>query len=298
MFRPILICAGLVMAGLGNAAAGGEDAPSQSAPSQSAIAQSSAAQPAAVAPQAEQALREQTLPSPKEWLAKRQAEFEAYEISLEAEKPRKLVLESRSLLNWSNAERGADVGAVFLWTDRGRPQLIACAFGRDKLLRHEFHSLSTEPIVAQRGGEAVHRFGPGALLQDLPAAPGAGEAVPPAKQRALRLTQMRRQAERFRVVMGGKQPAEMRQLTQPIYRTPAELEDDIALFAFVQGTDPECLLMLEATSEGKWRYGVMRQTKWPLKVELDSKEIADFHSLGRTPAESPFFVLKPPSAVE
>jgi len=242
---------------------------------------------------------EQSQPSPKEWLAQRQAEFEAYEISLEAEKPRQLVLESRSLLNWSNAERGADVGAVFLWTDRGRPQLIACAFGRDKLLRHEFHSLSTEPIVAQRGGEAVHRFGPGALWQELPAAQGAGEAVPPpAKQRALRRTQMRRQAERFRVVMGGKQPAEMRQLTQPIYRTPAELEDDIALFAFVQGTDPECVLMLEATSEGKWRYGLMRQTKWPLKVELDSNEVADFPSISRTPAESPFFVLKPPAAAE
>jgi hypothetical protein len=96
--------------------------------------------------------------------------------------------------------------------------------------------------------------------------------------------------------MGGKQPAEMRLLTQPVYRTPAELADDVALFAFVQGTDPECVLMLEATADGKWRYCVTRQTKWPLRVELDGNEIADFHSLGRTPAESPFLVLKPPSA--
>ena len=281
------------MACVGNAAATAEEAPVQPVAAQPAAAQQSTTQPRAEQPQAEQAL-----PSPKEWLAKRQAEFEAYEISLEAEKPRKLILESRSLLNWSNAERGADVGAVFLWTDRGLPQLIACAFGRDKLLRHEFHSLSTEPIVAQRGGEAVHRFGSGAMWQQLPAALGAGEAAPPAKQRALRLTQMRRQAERFRVVMGGKQPAQMRLLTQPVYRTPAELEDDMALFAFVQGTDPECVLMLEATAEGKWQYCLTRQTKWPLKVELDGKEVADFPSLGRTPAESPFFVLKPPAAAE
>jgi hypothetical protein len=289
MLRPIFICAGLVLAGLGSASARAEDAPAQTA----------AAQQSTTQPQAEQAPPEQALPSPKEWLAERQAEMEAYEISLEAEKPRKLVLQSRSLLNWSNAERGADVGAVFLWTDRGRPQLIACAFGRDKLLRHEFHSLSTEPIVAQRGGEAVHRFGPGIAWQELPAAPGAGEAAPPpAKQRALRLTQMRRQAERFRVVMGGKQPVEMRQLTQPVYRTPAELEDDEALFAFVQGTDPECVLLLQATAEGKWQYCLTRQTKWPLKAELDGKEVADFLSIGRTPPESPFFVLKPPSAAE
>jgi hypothetical protein len=253
-----------------------------------------AAQPS----EAEQAQPEQSQPSPKEWLAERQAEMEAYEILLGAEKPRTLVLESRSLLNWSNAERGADVGAVFLWTDRGRPEMIASAFGRDKLLRHEFHSLSTEPLVARRGDEEVHRFGPGVAWQELSAEPEAGKARPPAKQRALRLTQMRRHAERFRVVMGGKQPVEMRLLTQPVYRTPAELEDDLALFAFVQGTDPECVLLLQATAEGKWQYCLTRQTKWPLKVELDGVEITDYRSLSRTPAESPFYVLKPPAAKE
>jgi hypothetical protein len=272
MLRPILICAGLAMASLGSAAA----------------------QPSA----ADQALPEQTQPSPKEWLAERQAEMEAYEISLGAEKPRKLELESRSLLNWSNAERGADVGAVFLWTDRGRPEMIASAFGRDKLLRHEFHSLSTEPLVARRGEVEVHRFGPGIAWQELSADPAAGKAAPPAKQRTLRLTQMRRQAERFRVVMGGKQPVQMRLLTQPVYRTPAELEDDLALFAFVQGTDPECMLLLQATAEGKWQYCLTRQTKWPLKAELDGKEVTNFLSISRTPAESPFFVLKPPAAAK
>jgi hypothetical protein len=262
MLRFILIWAGLTVAGLANAglAAGAEEPPSQ--------------------PEA----------SPKEWLAERQAEFEAYEFSLGAEEPRKLTLESRSLLNWSNAERGADVGAVFLWTDKGRPQLIACAFGRGELLRHEFHSLSTEPMAAERGADSVHRFGPGIAWQELPAAPAAS------KQRALRLTQMRRQAQRFRVVMGGKQPSEMRLLTQPVYRTPAELEADVAIFAFVQGTDPECVLLLEATAEGKWRYAVTRQTNWPLEVELDGNQIADFPSISRTPPESPFFVLKPPGA--
>lgn len=263
MIRYVLIWAGLTLAGLWNAgaAARAEDPPA--------------------APEA----------SPKEWLVERQAEFAAYEFSREGGEPRKLLLESRSLLNWSNAERGADVGALFLWTDKGRPQLIACAFGREKL-RHEFHSLSTGPIAGQRDAKAVHRFGPGLAWQALPDAPA------PAKQRTLRLTQMRRQAERFRVVMGGKQPAEMRLLTQPLFRTAAELADDVALFVYVQGTDPECVLLLEATAEGKWNFALTRQTKWPLFVELDGNQVADFRSLGKTPAESPFVVLKPPSAVE
>ena len=278
MFRSILISAGLAFAGsltaVGTARA--QDPPAAAQPADSIPAQA----------------------SPKEWLEERQAEFGEYDFQLDAPEPRKLTLESRSLLNWSNAERGADVGAVFLWTDKGRPQLIACAFGRDKL-RHEFHSLSTETIAAARGEAAVHRFQPGIAWQELPAQHADGvTAPPPAKQRALRLTQMRRQAERFRVVMGGKQPSEMRLLTQPVFRTAAELEDDVALFVFVQGTDPECVLLLEATAEGKWQYALTRQTKWPLKVELDGNEVADFPSLGRTPAESPFVVLKPPSAVE
>ena len=132
---------------------------------------------------------------------------------------------------------------------------------------------------------------------ELPAA-GDTPLPPPAKQRTLRLTQMRRHAERFRAVMGGKQPAEMRLLTQPVFRTPAELEDDVALFVYVQGTDPECVLLLEATAEGKWRYAVTRQTKWPLFVELDGNQVADFPGIGRVPAESPFVVLKPPAAAK
>ena len=148
MFRFILIWAGLAIAGLWNAGsiAGAEDPPAE--------------------PEA----------SPKEWLAERQAEFAAYQFQLEAPEPRMLTLESRSLLNWSNAERGADVGAVFLWTDKGRPQLIASAFGREKL-RHEFHSLSTEPIAGRRGEKAVHRFGPGIAWQELPEAPVGCQAA-------------------------------------------------------------------------------------------------------------------------
>jgi hypothetical protein len=228
----------------------------------------------------------------KEWLEQRQAEFKEYAFHAEAAEQRKLALEPRSILNWSNAERGADLGAVFLWTDNGWPQLIACAFGQGKYLRHEFHSLSTETLVAENQGKEIHRFAPGVTWRELAGAP------PAAKQRALRLAQMRRQAERFRVVMGGKEPAEMRLLTQPVFRSPAELDDDIALFVFVQGTDPECVLLLQATAEGAWQYALTRQTKWPLKIELDASEVAEFPSVGRTPPGSPFRVFTPPAAEE
>jgi len=80
---------------------------------------------------------------------------------------------------------------------------------------------------------------------------------------------MRRQAERFRVTIGHKDWAETRLLPQPVFRSPESVSGDVAVFVFVQGTDPECALLLDATLEGEWRYGLARQTKFGLKVELD-----------------------------
>ena len=139
----------------------------------------------------------------------------------------------------------------------------------------------------------MHRFQPGIEWRNLSSAP------PAAKGRALRLAQMRNQAKRFRVIMGDKEPAEMRMLTQPVFRSPVESESDVGLFAFVQGTDPECMLLLDATTDGTWRYALTRQTKWALKVELDGQQVAEFASVGRNAGgQSPFLVLKPPAAEE
>jgi len=236
----------------------------------------------------------------KEWLAERTAEFESYRFELEGPKPKTLTMETRSLLNWSNAERGTAVGAVFLWTYEGRPEMIACAFGRGKSLRHEFHSLSTQPIMAELAGTRVHRFKPGIEWHEL------ADAPEPAASRALRLAQMRRQAERFRATffvlrpMGNKEPAETRLLTQPVYRWPASTATDGAIFLFVQGTDPECALTLETTAEKKWRYALTRQTKSALKADLDDKPVLELPAFWQQPAdaESAFFVLTPPAAKE
>lgn len=230
--------------------------------------------------------------SAKEWLQARQAEMAQYEFTVADQSSHRLKLEPRSLLNWSNAERGADVGAVFLWTRQGRPLMIACAFGRDRTLRHEFHSLSEGSLTGLREGGEFHRFDPGLSWQKLPDAPAA------AKERPLRLAQMRRQAQRFRVVMGIRDAAEMRLLTQPVFRSPADSDEDIGLFVFVQGTDPECVLQFRVTAEGMWQYAITRQTKWPLRVELDGKQVAEYLSIGKTPDGAPFFVLTPAAAKE
>jgi hypothetical protein len=235
-------------------------------------------------------------PSADEWLKQRQAEFAEYRFSRDlAGKPAELKFQSRSLLNWSNPERGSGTGGLFLWTADGRPQMISCAFEYQGSVKHEFHSLSSEAIDARRGDKDVHRFGPGLEWHDLADVPA------PAGQRPLRLAQMRRQAARFSVAVGlNKGWSETRLLPQPLYRTPADVEGDLGLFVFVQGTDPECVLLLEATAEKTWRYSLTRQSKWKLRAQLDEKEVWQVDPSPRPGAEprSPFLVLSQPPAEE
>jgi hypothetical protein len=216
------------------------------------------------------------------WVEGRRIELQQYEFRREARMHTSLKMEAASLLNWTNPERDAAHGAVFLWTDQGRPQMIACAFEWNDRRNHEFSSLSQDSIAVELRGAPTHRFGPGVEFKVLPGADA------PVAQRALRLTQMRRMAERFRVTAG---KSETRLLTQPVFRSPPELADDVAVFLFVQGTDPECTLVLEATEKKEWRYALARQTKWGLKVLLDDESVWEAMPTNKAKEDSPFVVI-------
>jgi hypothetical protein len=245
---------------------------------------------------------EPPLPDRKEWLAQRAEEFASYQIDIEGARPKSLKLEPTPILDWSNPERNTLFGATFVWTYEGRPELIGSAYGRAQYLRHEFHSLSTEPMVAKQSGSQVHRFQPGIEWRELAGGPE------PAASYALRLTQLRRQAERFQMMMIFRRPREvhhpLRMLPRPIYRSPASAVDEVALFVFVQGTDPECVLLLEANSDKTWRYAFARQNEASLQADLDGKQVLDMPPHQPLPgsglpppgSESAYFTVRPPEA--
>ncbi len=216
---------------------------------------------------------ESELPDRKEWLTQRAGEFASYRFEIEGALHRPLVLEATPILDWSNPVRVTFFGATFVWTYQGRPALIGSAYGRGKYLRHEFHSLSTEPIVGERLGNWAHRFPPGIEWHDLEGTPE------PAASYASRLTQMRRQADRFQMTMIIRRPTEshysLRLLTQPVYRSPESSPNEVALFVFAQGTDPECVLLLEAKTDKTWRYAFARQNEASLVADLDGKQVLD-----------------------
>ena len=115
-------------------------------------------------------------------------------------------------------------------------------------------------------------------------------AIAPVESAALRLAQMRRLAQRFRLRVLRANPLEARLLTQPLLRyvNPDAGSRDGAVFAFVEATDPEVFLMLEvrpddAHPKGRWQFSLARMTSQPIEVHLDDRLIWAVPSYYRTP---------------
>jgi hypothetical protein len=207
-----------------------------------------------------------------------------FEIEVAGDAKRKLMPGKQPILRWSNPVRdNLNDGVIFLFFEGERPRGVVTVWAdspqadlaHGKLWR-EFVSLSGEPLVCQREGAELWSPRTGGVV-DQP----FKDAPPPAAKPAQRLTQMRDLARRF-VAANYKMDVrnELRLLTQPLYRYAKEDGDilDGALFAFVEGNDPEVLLLLEAVSAngGKshsWHFSMARMTGYRVSANLDGREV-------------------------
>jgi hypothetical protein len=172
-------------------------------------------------------------------------------------------LQRQPILKWSNPAAGSIHGNVFLWTQAGRPLAAGSVyqwFSPFTHRSHEFISLATKPLRAQLNGTDVWKPAEaGVTLTALAGTP------PPAATPVQRLIQMRsllREFSAIKVARDGEQQ-ELRALTQPVYRytTGDASIIDGALFVFVQGTDPEVWLILEAHERDgreQWEFAAAR----------------------------------------
>ena len=175
-----------------------------------------------------------------------------YEIWLGSERDRTLQLLEAPILQWTNPVGGRDAqGEIFLWTDRGRAEAIVSIY---KMLDYsksyyyedrEFCSLAKGPLVAETSDHAAWKpTEPGIVWRRL------SDVPTPRNSRPLRLRQMRLLAAQFTVDKTTREGVvrELRLLPQPLYRYHGDHPDvvDAALFTFVEGTDAEALLLLEA----------------------------------------------------
>lgn len=172
-----------------------------------------------------------------------------YEFFLDKKHEHRLQLHKQPVMTWTNTNKF--MGAVFVWTYGGRPEVIGCIGSRqsrpdESVVFHEFHSLSTEALEAVQFGRGNQRWTPSRAGVELTVVEGV---KPPNDSDRLRLTQMRNIAREFNGWMKDNQDVtQLRLLPQPLFRysAPERGVVDGAIFAFVwKGTDPEILLILE-----------------------------------------------------
>jgi hypothetical protein len=187
------------------------------------------------------------------------ADAARYEITLLAPQPTRLELLAQPVLNWE--------GSAFVWLKDGRPEAIGALWktvnarsGKPEY-GHAFHSLSEGPITAKFNTQLI--WSPKAAGLTFLPVEGA-EAVAGDSRR--RLVQLRSLAREFSAIQWKGGRAQLRMLTQPIYRyePTAGITKDGAIFAFTNtefGTDPDALLVLEARQADdklRWEYAFAR----------------------------------------
>jgi hypothetical protein len=217
-------------------------------------------------------------------LALHTADAAGYVIYRDASRSQKLDLRREPVYRWTNPTRvGGQEGDVFVWTYRGRPEVVASIFshphhdGRQRVVCHELHSLSEAVLVVDR--DSPNTWVPQAPGVELKPVPGAPEPAPSPQQR---LVQIRALGREFsgRSLSDQKVAWELRLLPKPLYRYESTDPDvlDGAVFALVSsaGTDPEIILVIEArkTPSGpRWVFGAARFSDMDLWLRHKDAEV-------------------------
>ena len=213
-------------------------------------------------------------------------EAAAYAVFLDEGQQQPLELQKDPVFKWQNLlhDKG-QLGAVYVWTREGRPELLGTIFSQHdqqrRVVVHEFHTLS-DRVLSVRAPKDVNRaWKPKGVLpiKPLTDAPAVGESAPQ------RLLQLRNLAREFSAATHSEgERTEMRLAPRPLIRYQPTRSDvlDGALFAFLSsaaGTDPEVVVMIEARradSNAKgwtWHAGIVRFTDRDLVVTRNNVEL-------------------------
>lgn len=216
-----------------------------------------------------------------------------------------LAASEQPVLRYTNPVRASfSDGAVYVWCEGERPLAAAVLSIREtgNVVR-ELVSFTERPLECRRDGQPAWKPKGGNLVDQ-----SLVGALPPDKSDKRRLRQMREAAARFRVIKKASPDVDLRLLGQPLYRYAAHDAGviDGAVFAFVEATDPDFLLMVEANrgdaaSPAEWRYTLARMLSGPVEVELDGKPLwrgegfwTNPRSISDPYVEMPFGTYPPP----
>lgn len=171
---------------------------------------------------------------------------------------------------WKIGESGQPKGliAIELWPDNNDPLLGT--------IHEELNSFASGGMELRNHTSTI--WNPSeTTLKFLP----LSESSPPAATAERRLLQMKTLARKFAVteVYRGDS-AVLRMLPRQIdrYEDSAEQIQDAAMFAFVSGTNPELIVIVECCGN-RWQYGLARLSWAELRVEFDGKEVRRFDEM-------------------
>jgi hypothetical protein len=220
----------------------------------------------------EEARREQRLKSMKSFAGE-------YKIFAADDRKRQFKFHEDALIRFNNPVARMKDGAVYLWSDHGRPQAVIRFWSFDVVrFEHALLSLSERPLVAERDGNVKwNPTEPGITFREL------SDAPKPSDSAQGRLRQMKTLAERFSATInkhpGETNPVELRLLVQPLFRYETNNEReylDGAVFTFAMGTAPQMFLLFEARPKGdnyRWYYAFARFTYWSMTAKDGDKEV-------------------------
>ena len=190
------------------------------------------------------------------------------------------------VMRWGNNQRGAgpeqDLGRTIIWTHQGRPEAIAAIFHWSGEMKHEFSSLARDLKIEATSPE----FGDVWKPEGFPKFRPLPDEIKPARTAKLRTLQLKSIARQFSATLTGwraddSDRQELRMLPRPLktyeVTDPQSKVKEGALFAFVQGTDPECVLALEyvepAPDKRIWEYTFVRRTSGGLLARWKGKQV-------------------------
>ena len=191
-------------------------------------------------------------------------------------------LGEKPLLKYNDSTRQLKESTLWLWTEQDVPcGLMAIEYYPDlpkgAPWLYEFVSLSDSKVTVTRGSDwNWNAKQAGLQRRPIPKAPA------PATRPAQRLTQAKQLFLRFSAHESSPVDGriELRPFANPLHRYSDEAAGliDGTIFAFVNGTNPEVLLVLEAVRGGQdqpaqWRYSLAQMTGGEVAADLDAQEV-------------------------
>ena len=195
-------------------------------------------------------------------------------------------LVSKPVFRYSDELREIEDAGIWLWTSGNRP-IAAMKVERYKEdpkrnpWLYCFTSLSSDRVHAEwPDAEPFQARKPGITWQALDDKPSG--------TRAARLLQLRELARRFSAEIlrdpEGKERAQMRMLTQPLYRYEESADVlDGAIFGFTgTGTNPDLLLLLDLPAKSTWHFAATGMTAEGVRLTFKEKVVYEIpHTAGQ-----------------